>query len=78
MAGVDTTSNALSRVLHLLCMHKDVQAKLRAELREAQEQYGNEIPYDELCALPYLDAICRETLRLSVSLPLFPPFSLPR
>ena len=49
-------------------MHKDVQAKLRAELREAQEQYGNEIPYDELCALPYLDTICRETLRLLVSL----------
>ncbi|KAM5540033.1 hypothetical protein V8D89_006173 [Ganoderma adspersum] len=64
LAGVDTTSNALSRVLHLLCMNKDVQAKLRAELREAQEQYGKEIPYDELCALPYLDGICRETLRL--------------
>ena len=64
LAGVDTTSNALSRVLHLLCMNKDVQAKLRAELREAQEQYGTEIPYDELSALPYMDAVCRETLRL--------------
>ncbi|KAM5540029.1 hypothetical protein V8D89_006169, partial [Ganoderma adspersum] len=45
LAGVDTTSNALSRTLHLLCMNQDVQAKLRAELREAQEQYGKEIPY---------------------------------
>ena len=63
-AGVDTTSNALSRILHLLCMNQDVQAKLRAEIRETQEQYGKEIPYDELCALPYLDAVCRETLRL--------------
>ena len=64
LAGVDTTSNALSRVLHLLCQNQDVQGKLRAELREAQEQYGREIPYDELCALPYLDAGCRESLRL--------------
>lgn len=64
VAGVDTTSNALSRVLHLLCMNQDVQAQLRSELHEAQEQYGKEIPYDELCALPYLDAVCREMLRL--------------
>ncbi|KAM5539718.1 hypothetical protein V8D89_006531 [Ganoderma adspersum] len=64
LAGVDTTSNALSRILHLLCLSPDAQAKLRTELREAQEQYGRDIPYDELCALPYLDAVCRETLRL--------------
>ena len=25
---------------------------------------GEEIPYDTLVSLPYLDAICRETLRL--------------
>ncbi|KAM5542773.1 hypothetical protein V8D89_003734 [Ganoderma adspersum] len=64
LAGVDTTSNALSRVLHTLCQHQDVQDKLRAEIRAAIEQYGVEIPYDELAALPYLDAVCRETLRL--------------
>ena len=69
MAGVDTTSNALSRVLHLLAQNRDVQAKLRAELHAAQDQYGRDIPYDELGALPYLDAVCRETLRLYVSCP---------
>ncbi|PIL26669.1 cytochrome P450 [Ganoderma sinense ZZ0214-1] len=63
-AGVDTTSNALSRVLDLLCQHQDVQDKLRVEVRAAIDQYGLEIPYDELSALPYLDAVCRETLRL--------------
>ena len=64
LAGVDTTSNALSRVLHILCQRQDAQDKLRAEIRAAIEQYGAEIPYDELSALPYLDAVCRETLRL--------------
>ena len=61
---MDTTSNALSRILHLLAQNPDVQDKLRAEIREAQEQHGKEIPYDEIMTLPFLDAICRETLRL--------------
>ena len=64
LAGVDTTSNALSRVLHLLSEHPDVQTKLRSEVQQAQEQHGVEIPFDELMALPYLDAVCRETLRV--------------
>ena len=68
MAGVDTTSNALSRVLHLLSEHPDVQAKLRSEVQQAQEHYG-EIPFDELMALPYLDAVVRETLRLHAPVP---------
>ncbi|KAI0775295.1 cytochrome P450 [Trametes elegans] len=63
LAGVDTTSNALSRVLHLLCQHPEVQDKLRAELRDAHERLGTNIPYDDLVSLPYLDAVCRETLR---------------
>ena len=62
---MDTTSNALSRTLHLLSENQDVQDKVRAELMEASG--GDEdIPYDQLVDLPYLDAICRETLRLYV------------
>ncbi|KAI0779694.1 cytochrome P450 [Fomes fomentarius] len=64
IAGVDTTSNALARVLQLLSEHQDVQEKLRKELLEAQDCYGEVIPYDELSQLPYLDAVCRETLRV--------------
>nr|A0A2R4SBW0.1 RecName: Full=Ganoderic acid synthetase CYP5150L8; AltName: Full=Cytochrome P450 monooxygenase CYP5150L8 [Ganoderma lucidum]AVZ44872.1 ganoderic acid Z synthetase CYP5150L8 [Ganoderma lucidum] len=66
LAGMDTTSNALSRILHLLAEHPDVQEKLRHELSEAREIVGNgkDVPYDDLVKLPYLDAVCRETLRL--------------
>nr|VWO97569.1 Chitin synthase V [Ganoderma boninense] len=66
LAGMDTTSNALSRILHLLALHPDVQAKLRHELVEARDVVGNgrDVPYDDLVKLPYLDAVCRETLRL--------------
>ncbi|THU78937.1 cytochrome P450 [Dendrothele bispora CBS 962.96] len=65
-AAMDTTSSALSRVLHLLSTRPEVQDKLRQEVLEARLKHGD-IPYDELVSLPYLDAICRETLRL------FPP-----
>ena len=62
LAGMDTTSNATARVLHLLALNPDVQKKLRDEILEAQA--GEEVPYDRLNELPYLDSVCRETLRL--------------
>ncbi|KAJ7475709.1 cytochrome P450 [Mycena latifolia] len=62
-AATDTTSSALSRTLHLLAQHQDVQEKLRQELRSAQMD-GVDPSYDNLVSLEYLDAICRETLRL--------------
>ena len=59
---MDTTSNALARIIQTLAERPDAQQKLRDELRQTNET--DDIPYDELIALPYLDAICRETLRL--------------
>ncbi|PIL34519.1 cytochrome P450 [Ganoderma sinense ZZ0214-1] len=66
LAGMDTTSNALSRILNLLAKNPSVQERLRAEIVEAQGGPGSDadIPYDDLIKLPYLDAVCRETLRL--------------
>ena len=64
---METTSNALSRVVHILAERPDVQEKLRAEIAGARTALGEDIPYDDLLRLPYLDAVCRETLRLYVS-----------
>ena len=61
--AMDTTSNALARIIHILSTHQDVQSKLRQEIVDARSRHGN-LGYDELVALPYLDAVCRETLRL--------------
>ena len=60
---MDTTSNALSRILQLLSENQDVQDKMRAELLEAAPD-GEDIPYETLVSLPYIDAVCRETMRL--------------
>ena len=49
----------------MLTEHQDAQDKVRAELLEVAPA-GEDIPYETLVSLPYLDAICRETLRLSV------------
>ncbi|KAH9847438.1 cytochrome P450 [Lenzites betulinus] len=62
-----TTSHLMSHILQLLSEHPEAQAKVRQEILEAGD--GN-LPYDTLNSLPYLDAICKETLRL------FPPAPL--
>ena len=66
LAGTDTTSNALARILYLLALHPDVQDRLREELVGAGAPDGD-LEYDVLDRLPYLEAVCRETLRI------FPP-----
>ncbi|KAI9443764.1 cytochrome P450 [Lactarius psammicola] len=75
VAGTDTTSSALSRILHLLALHPDIQDRLRNELKEALED-NEELTHDKLVSLPFLEAVCRETLRLTrsdVILPLSSP-----
>ncbi|KAI0781643.1 cytochrome P450 [Irpex lacteus] len=61
-AATDTTSGMLSRLLHLLAQRPQVQEKLRAEVKDARDEH--DIPYDKLIQLPYLDAVCKETLRM--------------
>ncbi|KAF5386397.1 hypothetical protein D9757_006698 [Collybiopsis confluens] len=63
--------SAMARILHLLSRHPEVQDKLRDELIQArQKNGGQDLSYDDLVSLPYLDAICRETLRLYSPVPI--------
>ena len=66
VAGHDTSSSALARILHQLALNQDVQSRLRDEVTAARKEHGD-LEYDILMGLPYLDAVCRETMRL------FPP-----
>ena len=66
-AGHDTTTGALTRVLHQLALNPDVQERLRHEVSEARK--NGDIEYDVLMGLPFLDAVCRETLRMYPPLP---------
>lgn len=72
-AATDTTSNALCKILEILAGNQEAQDRLRQEIIEAKKQNGGEdLSYNELVQLPYLDAVCRETLRVFVP----PPFPL--
>ena len=65
LAGMDTTANTLARVLQLLAEHPNVQDRLREEILETIESEGSStVDFDKLMELPYMDAVCRETLRL--------------
>lgn len=63
LAAIETTSSTLSRIIHLLTLHPDVQDKLRKELSDACHDNG-ELTHDHLVSLPFLEAVCRESLRL--------------
>ncbi|KAG8933006.1 hypothetical protein FRC00_013747 [Tulasnella sp. 408] len=67
IAGHETTSTTLTWLLYDLAHPKNqrVQAKLREELRSVT---SNRPTADELNALPYLDAVVREALRLNSAL----------
>ncbi|KAI0360871.1 cytochrome P450 [Trametes cingulata] len=61
LAGHATTSNSVTWALYSLSQKLDVQQKLREELLTVQTETPT---MEELNALPYLDAVLRETLRL--------------
>ncbi|KAJ6566557.1 cytochrome P450 [Mycena capillaripes] len=61
VAGHETTSTATTWALYALALHPDVQATLRAEL----QTMGTDAPsLDALNALPYLDKVVREVMRV--------------
>lgn len=64
LAGNETSSTALTWILYNLAMRPDIQDKLRAEVSAVQDERPD---FDALAAMPYLDKVIREGLRL------FPP-----
>ncbi|KAG0696180.1 cytochrome P450 [Suillus ampliporus] len=66
VAGHETTSTATTWALYALCLRSDIQTKLREELWTLETETPS---MDELMALPYLDAVVRETLRVHSPVP---------
>lgn len=59
-AGHETTGTALAWILYELARHPEALAKLRAELDDIGEVWD----YEKILTLPYLSAVCNETIRL--------------
>lgn len=62
-AGHDTTASTLSWIMFNLCKHPEVQDRLRAEIEEKVSSLGDDVP-EVIDDIPYLEAVCNETLRL--------------
>lgn len=66
-AGTVTTSWVLTiATFHLLNQHTTALAKLRKELREAIPDANDSVPLAQLERLPYLRAVIKESMRLSI------------
>ncbi|WVQ81299.1 hypothetical protein IAT38_003422 [Cryptococcus sp. DSM 104549] len=65
-AGHETSSTALTWTLYNLARHPDAQARLREELLNVPDDRPT---LEQLQALPYLDAVVREVLRLYPPVP---------
>jgi len=64
VAGYDTTGSTLSYCCYELAKNHEIQDRLRAEVEEATEGPDDEITYDQVQSMTYLDQVVCETLRL--------------
>ncbi|USW58659.1 Putative cytochrome P450 [Septoria linicola] len=72
-AGHETTSSALAFTCWILANNDEVQKRLRNELKARfPRQLDEEVTASDLDALPYLDAVISEQLRLYPSAPILP------
>ncbi|KAK0470451.1 cytochrome P450 [Desarmillaria tabescens] len=74
IAGTDTTSNAMSVGFFHVLNDPLVRAKLVAELKTMWPDKRSPMSYDSLEKLPYLTGVVKESLRMSIGVPV----SLPR
>ena len=64
IAGYETTSSALAASTYILATQPDIQDKLRAEIDEQQWDEDNEVNYDIVMNMNYMDLFAREILRM--------------
>jgi cytochrome P450 len=62
--GYETSSTLLCFALYELAMNPDIQDRLRIELKEAVAKSNNELDFEVMNGLQYLDGVMHETLRL--------------
>ncbi|KAF4622816.1 hypothetical protein G7Y89_g14209 [Cudoniella acicularis] len=73
-AGHETTASSMTWALYMLCLHPDVQTRLRAEIREHLPSLDTDtdVTSQQIDHMPYLNAVCSEVLRYYPPVPLTP------
>lgn len=63
IAGYDTTGSVLQFAIYMLALHPEAQAKLREEINDVLG-IEDQITYEHLKSMEYLQAVVQETLRI--------------
>ncbi|KAG9228083.1 cytochrome P450 monooxygenase-like protein [Amylocarpus encephaloides] len=71
-AGHETTASAMLWAIYLLCLHPEVQMRLRQEIRSGIQSLDSDVTSQEIDDIPYLHAVCNEVLRFFPPVPLTP------
>lgn len=73
-AGHETTATSMTWAVYMLCRYPEVQARLRAEVREklppVDDGSGREVTSVDIDRMPYLNAVCSEVLRYYAPVPM--------
>ncbi|XP_077276291.1 putative cytochrome P450 6a13 [Temnothorax americanus] len=62
-AGFETSSTTISNALYELALNQKVQDNLRQEIDEMYAKHGENLTYDDIKKMDYLDKVFKETLR---------------
>ena len=64
VAGYDTTGTTLAFACYQLAKNPEIQEKLREEIEGVSDDLNEDLTYDDLHEMHYLDQVISETLRL--------------
>lgn len=64
VAGFETSSTTMTFVLLELARHQEIQDKLREEIKNVIKRNNDQITYEGIMEMSYLDKVVNETLRL--------------
>lgn len=71
-AGFETSSSTQAFALYELATNPHCQTKLREEIKTVLEKHDNNLTYDAVMEMEYLDKVVDETLRLYPVFPILP------
>ncbi|KAL3417262.1 cytochrome P450 [Phlyctema vagabunda] len=71
-AGHETTATAMTWAIYLICVHPEVQKRLRQEIRDKLPSINEDVDItsQDIDRMPYLNAVCNEVLRYFSPVPL--------